>query len=265
MPVSAAERRFVLDRLTGLAVNDIRRLWRAAEQLNTDTAFAAYIAQAFPDVVAPYEALAAQFSATAFENDFPTITTPAIEAAPMAASQLSTSAQWALTATGTAAIDRMAGTAQRAIYLGDRDTTTANANRHGMRWVRVARPDACAFCRLLASRTANGDTYSGAGVERKINPDTKKPYRDGRMTTVVAGRQRGSRKQGSEYHDHCHCTAKAIPSGEDPMDYLSATEPQFADLAAQWMNEYNKAVDAAKSGGVKNILKEWRTFGDDIS
>jgi hypothetical protein len=266
MPVSAAERRFVLDNLTRLAEADIQRMWRAAE-LQTDVEFAAYVTQAFPEIVDPYHQMAAELGATFFEEDFPAITQPPLLVPPLPPEQLKSSAEWALGADGVEAISRMAGTAQRAIYDGERNTTAANARRNGMRWVRVARPDACAFCRLLASRAAAGETYSGSGVQLKIDPDTGLPFEDRRKTAVVYGRRRTGSKQatGKEYHDHCHCTAKAIPSGVDPMDYLSETEPQAADLAAQWSNEYDKAAKAAGSGDPKKILTEWRTFSPEIS
>ena len=240
MPISAAERRFVLDNLTRLAEADIQRMWRAAE-LQTDVEFAAYVTQAFPEIVDPYHQMAAQLGATFFEDDFPTITTAAVMAAPLPEEQLAKSASWALAADGVKAISRMAGTTQRAIYDGERDTTALNASKNRMKWVRVARPDACAFCRLLASRAAAADSQYNSEQSARFRSDGKK------------------------YHDDCRCTAKAIPRGEDPMDYLSATEPQFADLAAQWSNEYDKARDAAESGDPKKILTEWRTFSPEIS
>jgi hypothetical protein len=257
--VSAAERRYILDNLTRLAAADINNLWRIA-QLQSDLEFAAYITQAFPEIVDPYHQLAAEAGATFFEEDFPAITTAAIQAPSLPADQLTKSVQWALGADGDQAIERMVGTAQRAIYDGERDTTVANASSNGLRWVRVARPNACAFCRLLASRTATDTTYSGAGVRAKIDPTTGAPYPDGRQTTVVFGRRRGGSKQtvGNEYHDYCQCTAKAIPAGVDPMDYLSATEPQFAELAQQWDEQYQKARADAGTGDTKLILSKWR-------
>jgi hypothetical protein len=185
--------------------------------------------------------MAAQLGATFFEEDFPAITTAAVLAPPLPTEQLASSASWALAADGVKAIDRMVGTAQRAIYDGERDTTAANATKNRMKWVRVARPDACAFCRLLASRAAAADGQYNSEQSAIFRADGKK------------------------YHDRCYCTAKAIPRGEDPMDYLSATEPEFADLAAQWSNEYDKARTAAESGDPKKILAEWRTFGTEIS
>jgi hypothetical protein len=304
MPVSAAERRFVLNNLTRLAEADIQQMWRAAE-LQTDVEFAAYVTQAFPEIVDPYQQLAAQTGATFFEEDFPEITQPPLLMPPLPPEQLATSAQWALGADGVEAISRMAGTAQRAIYDGERNTTAINASRNGMRWVRVARPNACAFCRMLASRTAMDNTYRAGAVFDEESGEYKlkvvgrsvslslgdrRQVQAGYMTREEAlqrrdemqqvyqinsrfgkkgeartKRLRGSRNYGDDYHDECRCTAKAIPVGVEPMDYLSSTEPQFADLAAQWNNEYIKAANAAESGDPKKILAEWRTFGDDIA
>jgi hypothetical protein len=95
-----------------------------------------------------------------FEEDFPEIVKAPLLVPPLPPEQLATSAQWALGGDGVEAISRMAGTAQRAIYDGERNTTALNASRNGMRWVRVARPDACAFCRLLASRAASESQYN---------------------------------------------------------------------------------------------------------
>jgi hypothetical protein len=268
MPVSAAEHRLILDNLTRMAEADILRMWRAAE-LQTDLEFAAYVTQAYPQIVDPYHQMAAQTAATIFEEDFPAQASTAVVvvADPLPEEQLVKSAQWALSAYGTEAIDRLAGTAQRAIYDGDRETTVVNAESRGMRWVRVARPDACPFCKLLSARTASGDYYSGDGVQQKkgIDPDTGKPYAAGIKTTAVYGRgtRRGSKRAaGSEYHDNCHCVAKAIPARTDALDYLSRTEPQAAEMAEQFDDEYTALKKAAANKGeywdTKKVLSEWR-------
>jgi hypothetical protein len=229
MPVSAAEHRLILDNLTRMAEADILRMWRAAE-LQTDLEFAAYVTQAFPQIVDPYHQMAAQTAATIFEEDFPVqaATGVVVVADPLPEEQLVKSAQWALSsAYGTEAIGRMSGTAQRAIYDGDRETTVVNAESRGMRWVRVARPDACPFCKMLAARTVSGNYYSKEGAKKS--------------------------------HDRCHCISKAIPARTDALDYLSRTEPQAAQMAEQFNDEYEKAV--ANAGGrsdAKAILSEWR-------
>lgn len=182
MPVSAAERRFIMDQLGRRSQEDMIQLWDRAGGL-ADIDFFAFVSEAFPDIVIPYHQLAAEFAATAFEEDFPDMvtTTAAVIADPPPVEQLRKSAEWALGADGRKALDRMAGTIQRHIYDGDRDTTAINAEARGMRWVRVARPNACAFCRLLASRTA-------AGVDLYRNPDAVVTNENGELELRVVGR-----------------------------------------------------------------------------
>jgi hypothetical protein len=280
MSVSAAERRFILNQLLRLAESDIRRMWITAER-QSDMEFAEYVAKAYPQIVDPYHQMAAQSAATIFESDFPDIVEPAIVARPLPEQKLLGSVEWALAANGKEAIDRMIGTAQRAIYDGDRDTTVGNATKQRMRWVRVARPNACAFCRLLASRTASNNTYlsDGIAIDEKTGEYTtvvtgravsssmpgyqkerKTPALDVRRD-IRSGQTRGTRAMGSKYHDHCYCTARVIPAGVSAMTYLEQTEPQFADLAQQWDDEYQKARANAGSGDPKKILSAWRTQG----
>jgi hypothetical protein len=259
LAVSAAERRFILDNLTRLAEADIRAMWRLAEA-QSDVEFAAYVIEAFPEIVGPYYELASQASATFFEEDFPAINQAPVLADSLPDQKLRNSARWALRADGDQAVSRMVGSTQRAVYDADRETTVQNAGRAGMSYVRVARPNACAFCRLLASRAANGETYSAAGVIQKIDPETGKPFKDGRLTTVTYGRRRSNSKQkvGKEYHDFCHCVAQAIPRGVDPMEYLQLNEPEAAELAARWDAEYLDARGKAESEDPRAILSEWR-------
>lgn len=267
MPVSAAENRFVMDQLTQRSREDIVRLWDAAVRL-PDVDFFQYVSDAFPDIVIPYHQLAADFAASAFEEDFPALATTAITVDPPPVQALRKSAQWALGADGVKAIDRMSGTVQRHIYDGSRDTTAINAEGMGMRWVRVARPNACAFCRLLASRSASPDyeNYFYSQAKLKIDPETGRPYADRRMTTVVrSDRKRVKRKIGSEYHDDCKCVAKAVPVGRTPLDYLYEQEPDAAFAAEQFIAEYEKARKDADSGDPKQILSAWRGLADDIA
>jgi hypothetical protein len=250
MPISAAENRFVMDQLTQRSRDDIRALWDAAVRL-PDVDFFTYVSDAFPDIVIPYHQLAAEFAASAFEEDFPALAVTAVVADPPPVEALRKSAQWALGADGIKAIDRMAATTQRHIYDGNRDTTATNAEASGLRWVRIARPNACAFCRLLASRAAVDSGFASQ-----------------QSASRVVGRRggaRGSRKLGEKYHDDCQCTVKAVPAGRNTLDYLYQEEPEAAFTAEQYLNEYNKARDEADSGDTKAILSQWRQLSADIT
>lgn len=263
------------------------RLWDAAGRL-ADVDFATYIADAFPDLADAAHQLAAEVSATLFETDFPNITTPAVLADPLPTAQLKSSAQWALGADGVKALDRLQGTLQRAVLDGDRQTTVANAYTNGMRWIRVARADACAFCRLLASRTEDLYRSEEAAlrvVGRSVNlsigdrrmiasgqmtRDEALARRDQMQLTYQIGKKKGSprgkrlrgvQKYGEKYHDDCFCIAKAIPAGADPIEVLRQEEPDYAISAEMWNTEYVKAREAAGSGDPKQILAAWRQLG----
>ena len=295
MPISGAERRFVMDQLGERSQQDMIRLWDAAGRF-PDIDFFRFVADAFPDVVLPYHELAAEFSATMFEEDFPDIATAPILATQPPVEALVKSAEWALGADGTQALDRLNSTMQRHIYNGDRDTTVVNAEANGMRWMRIARPTACAFCRLLASRTDNlYRTEEGAlsVVGRSVNLSIgdRRAIASGNMTREEAlarrdqaqltyqigqrrgsprgRRQRGSQGFGEPYHDDCKCVAQAVPMNRDPIEYLYEVEPEYAFAAEQWNTQYEKAVDAVNAtsgvGNPKAILREWRRLGDDIT
>lgn len=294
MPISEPERRFILDQLGKRAKEDMIRLWDAAGRFE-DKDFFRYIADTFPDIAIGYNQLAADYAASWFEYDFPDIRAAAVPAPPPAVEKLKKSAEWALGADGRKALSRLNGTMQRAIYDGDRATTVSNAQSHGMRWIRVARPGACAFCRMLATRTTLADDLyrseeAALGVVgRSVNLSTadRRMIASGAMTREEAlarrdqmqltyqigakkgsprgRRTRGDRKLGDKYHDDCNCTAKAIPVGANPMDVLYQEDPEYATSVDMWNTEYQKARSNSDSGDPKKILAEWRTFGDDIA
>lgn len=299
MPISEPERRFILNQLGQRAKEDMIRLWDAAGRFE-DTDFFRYVADSFPDIAIGYNQIAADYAAAWFEYDFPDMNVTATPAAAPAVDKLRTSAEWALGADGRKALNRLNGTMQRAIYDGDRNTTIVNAQANGMRWIRVARPGACAFCRMLATRTTLADDLyrsqeAALGVVgRSVNLSVadRRMIASGQMTREEAlarrdqmqltyqigakkgsprGRRiRGDRKLGEKYHDDCNCTAKAIPVGADPMEVLYQESPDYATTVDVWRNEYFKASDAANpnsygAGETKAILREWRTFGDDIA
>lgn len=128
---------------------------------------------------------------------------------------------------------RLEGATQRYVTSAARDTITENADREGVRWVRHAKADACAFCRMLASRGPEYLTKESADV-------------------VVGrrGRPRGKRKLGEQYHDFCQCEPVAVRAGD------SYTPP---DYAADWELQYFKAVaEVGNSRDTRAILAAMR-------
>lgn len=267
MPVSPAERQYLLDQVGRLAQSDLDRLWVQAGQL-ADIDFFTFVVDAFPQLVDPYHQAAGQLAANWFEESLPGSAYVARVAVPLAVEKLTASARWALGGDGTVGLDRLQGTLQRAVFDGARDTTLLNVEATGSGWARYASANACAFCRLLASRSAAPDyeDYFYTQAKLKIDPETGRPYADRRMTTVVrSDRDRVKRKIGSEYHDDCKCVAKAVPVGRTPLDYLYEQEPDAAFSAEQFITEYEKARKDSDSGDPKQILSSWRQLGDGIA
>jgi hypothetical protein len=252
MPVSAAERQFLLGQLERFAQADLENLWKQAEQLPSEDFFK-YVSDGFPDIADTYNQTAGQLAATWFEESDPESSFIAKVADPIIRDRLLKSAQWALGGDGSQALTRMSGTMQRAVYDGARDTTVLNVEATGSRYVRVARPNACPFCKMLATRS----DYTSSGVAKKINPDTGLPYEDGRLTTVTnARRQRTKRKLGSEYHDHCHCQAIEVRSNQTVEQVLNDEQRK---LLQRWNDEYDKAVaNAGSTSDTKAIMSSWR-------
>lgn len=139
--------------------------------------------------------------------------------------RLGLSARWALGADGAEALNRLTGTTQRAVYDGARQTTLLNVERTNIRWARDARADACAFCRMLATRT---DQYL---------------YRS--RDTAAA-----------KTHDDCHCI---------PIEVANRDAYELPSHAQQWQDEYLKARANAGTGDTKQILSAWRAQGAEIN
>lgn len=240
MPISAAERRFLLDQVNRLAQNDLNNLWRAAELLS-DGDFTDYLLAGFPELANNYHQTAGQLAATWFEESDPTSTFVALVAAPIAAERLINSTRWALGGDGVVGRQRLTGVLQRATFDGARDSTFDNIDATGSRWVRVARANACSFCRLLATRTDEA-AYSSKEAAQ---------YVVGRRR----GRTRGSRRLGEKYHDHCYCYPVEIRSSQTVADVISG---EYADQVDRWNDEYLKARANSGVSDPKQILSEWR-------
>lgn len=219
--MSAQERRLLLNQASRLAKSDVAALWAAAEQLSTQE-FAAFIVDGFPEVIDPWIAVAADMSAVWFEES---LDVAAVTADPAPLEQLQTSAQWALGADGVQALSRLQNTTQRAVFNGARDTTWENVERNNIRWARDARADACAFCRMLATRT-------GKYLYRS---------RDNAATKV---------------HDDCYCL---------PIEVVRKDDYVLPEHAQRWQDEYLKARANAGNGETKDILAAWRQQAPEIA
>ncbi len=182
------------------ALADLQTLWIRTSEL-TDVEFATFLTEAFPDLVASYESAAAELAASWFEESLPRSSYVAVTADLTDPAALRSSANWALDAKGGAGFDRLAGTTQRTVFNGARNTTLLNVERTGARWARHARPDACAFCRMLATR--------GAAYLSRETAATK-------------------------VHDHCYCIPIEVRQGDyEPPDYAADWEIEYRKARAE--------------------------------
>lgn len=122
-----------------------------------------------------------------------------------------------------------------------RDSIMQSAHASGGGFIRQARPEACAFCRMLASRGAVYATEASAQFVQGRGVDLSGP-----VGKLQRKRPRGSRAIGEKFHGDCYClpvfvrNAGDYPEGYDPKQYLS---------------EY---LDTAPKGTLKETLAEMR-------
>lgn len=276
---TATERQEILNDLSTVAIGDLVSLWRRVSLVDTD--FAEVMTAAFPELATSYAEVAASVAADWYTESAAAaaLSYEAIPAATRPVEALTQSASWALGAEGEQALSRMSGSLQRTIFDGARDTIVLNVENTGSRWVRHAQPDACAFCRMLATRHSDRRSWYRSSrsaldvVGRSVNLtsadqraiaagqaateellERRESYsRGSRRGQGRVRAQRGSRAVGSTgYHDFCRCTAVEVHAGQEyaPPEYVQA-----------WDDEYQKARANAGKSDMRSILAAWREQG----
>lgn len=206
----------LLDALDGLPVVDVRNA----------------LIQVLPELVAPYVNAAGELSAVMFEDLRVEAGRRGTFYANSAASSLapervSSTARWAVSpmvdeSLASTVFSRLSGSVARMVMDGSRDTMLANGAREKLRFQRMARPNACAFCGMLASRPA----YMAYTSEAKA---------------------------AAASHDDCRCVVTALYPGSE-MAELAALERE------SWSEKYVRAVSTNDRGAVsaKGTLAAWR-------
>lgn len=241
----------VLGDLTTVTVDQIVKFF---QQYNSNhPEFHVLLRQVLPRILEQNSRVAALLGAQWYnelapEADF--VATPVVDLNP---TQIDKTISWALYAPGNAApVDRLSGAAKRIVQNAARDTIVQSAEQEGVRWARYASADACAFCRLLATRGPVYRTERSAkfvvGRAKSMTARQRRTRAAARMAgqndpfvaVEYTGQTRGTRALGEKYHDHCRCLPVPVRSGEDyePPDYTQ-----------QWENEYVAAVKAASKAG----------------
>lgn len=241
---SLDERREILEHLNLLAVQDITDLWRNASMLDLDSpSFRGVIARGVPELIAPYESTAGELTALWYEESAPELAFRATPAALTPGEQLATSTRWALGAAGDVALTRIAGFTQRAIFNASRETIIGNHRREpGSTWARHASSNACAFCKMMATRGAVYSTKEAARYVGAERWEAKRNYKGQKVGHDIgrAGRVRGTQPAGEKYHDKCFCTAIEVRPGH------SYEPPPYVE---KWNEEYIAAVRATDGVG----------------
>lgn len=222
--------------------------------------FPALLKQALPEIVRPHAEAAAHITAQWYEELDPTSSFEATPVVDLVPERIDKTIDWALYAPGEAKPDeRLAGSSIRMVSDASRDTVLSNAREEGVLWARYASANACAFCRMMATRGAVYRTELSAS--RVVGQTSGLTFADRRMraaglatTTELLNRRdqysrgkkkgqdkvakvRGEQKQGDKYHDFCRCVAVAVRGGDyDPPDYVG-----------QWEKDYVAAVKATKA------------------
>lgn len=222
--------------------------------------FPVILKKALPEIVRPHADAAAHITAQWYEELDPISAFEALPVVDLVPERIDKTVNWALYAPGEAKPDeRIAGSAMRMVSDASRDTVLSNAREEGVLWARYASANACAFCRMMATRGAvyrtelSASRVTGQAVNLTL-ADRRARAAGLSNTTELLNRRdqyargsrkgqdkvrklRGEQKQGDKYHDFCRCVAVPVRGGDyEPPDYVG-----------QWQNDYNAAVKATKA------------------
>ena len=249
-----------LDIVNRMAMQDLVQIVRRAQELDPWEG-RKYLTDAFEALVNTYGGAAADLTAEWWDEIMMDDIYFAHPAEMPTYKQLTTEVAWgtAQTANGnTDVLSRMAMLTQKHIFGAHRNTVDLNALNTKVGYARMARPDACAFCRMLASR---GAVYGSESAALYVGAATvRKHYSDGhdRGYRLKKGRVRGARKAGEKYHDHCRCITSPVPEHIDP---------NYPDYLERFNDEYIQATKALTEQGhdgpltVSAVTKMMRAHG----
>ena len=228
MALGVPEFRRALIRIGDAMDGDIGKLVAAVGRLDVPAAMR-LVTDAYPELASPYLALAADLTATWYEEQPAAAGAEPFEAKPAelpAVEQLAANARWALTQSNpTTALQR---SGQRQFFQQHRDTVLLNVEREGVGWAREARPGACGVCRVMATRVLTMGFGGAPGLYRSELTAGANPH-----------------AKDAEGHDGCRCVGVPIRGGEP------YTVPGYVH---DWLDDY-EAVSRDKSG---RLLSLWQ-------
>ena len=174
---------------------------------------------AVPELVERYGRVAGELSAEWFTALDPSDGYRPVVAPPAPPAQAARSAAWAVQpvfdGAPTVALSRLSGSTERLVRQAARQTIVHNSERLGVPFARVARAEACGFCRMLASRGfVYADDEAAGGVT------------------------------GVAYHDVCRCVALPKRRGitEEDVPNLERFRDQYLEARSGIANTTSKAA-----------------------
>ena len=132
---------------------------------------------------------------------------------------------------------KVEGSAQKTALDQGRELMASAAieDRAARGWVRVARPNACPFCLMLATR----GVVEGSTIYR---------------SQQTAGRNANTRFTGDgqfKFHDNCHCTAEPVFGVYEAPHHVREAAALYADATkdvGDKLNAFRRAVEAQRRG-----------------
>lgn len=216
-------------------------LWAKAKEM-TPGQFTSYAVQAYPEIITPHLALAAELAATWYDEQ------PSSDANYVASTAdlvpvkaLEINVRWALST--PSAEKSLDGSATRAFHNSARRTIVQNANtERGAQWARQPEPGACRFCQMFATRGAVYASEKEALYHAAAHGERP--------------RKAAAHHDDERYHDHCRCIAVAVRPGGEPYK-----PPKYV---AQYERDYYRAAAAVDKAGLTrnetNILNALRAL-----
>lgn len=221
----------IIDEINRYAQADFVALWRQLEREDKDTLFRG-LRDGVPEIVELYRNAQADAAMVFYESTQGVAydRAAAVAAGAVNEEQVEAALRYAVFAPGVSSpVGIASGVVQKLVLDGGREYATQAFGAEG--WFRAARPDACAFCQMLATRAATD----------------WRPYTSADAAMYI-GRGKTSRKgpSANQYHGHCRC----IP--------VRASEYQPPDYVEEWTETYYKAVREADSTNYRAVLSTMR-------
>lgn len=237
--VSAADvndYRELLQVINSMAQEDIAALWYRL-QFDAPEVVLEALRAGVPEVVGQYQAMAADSAAVFYENTQGVMfDVDAVRSASQVDREaLDVALRWVVFAPGNAdVLSRLSGVVQKHIFRGARQYVLDQKAFRNAGWWRHAQPGACAFCRMLATRSVRdwGEYGSASAADAagggKHSRNKKKP-------------------DGYQFHDHCRC----VP--------VLASEYEIPSYVEKWDDEYEAAANVVGNrSDFTSILSQMR-------